>query len=426
MGSRTGCPKMSPGGTKLARVLRMPEVADDPTSATLTAWLVGESGDFVGAQSIATVETDSSVLSIEVAEPGVLIRSLVAPGDHVEPGRPLAVLGAPGEVIEDVEKLMVQLGLAVSPDTSFHARAVAAHDELFATTWPPHEHDAGEPETDLDHDGVDVELVAAPALAPSLDPVLEPAARPVSEPRDEPATLTTDQTTEPGDEPVVVRRVVTWADRLAEAVVDAVLVAEPRASARPASMRQVQLRDVVRADELLQIVAKLDTVSLMALVVKAVAVTTRQVPLRPGLPGGSGIADVAVQRWTTAGTVAPVVHVAGLMSVSSLTTTLADLDARARHGRLAAGELEPASVTIVDLGTEGVAEGYLDATVAHPAVLTLGSVVVRPVVDGGQLVPGRVITISLSCDTQRIDSGAAARWMAHLAGLLENPLQFLT
>jgi pyruvate dehydrogenase E2 component (dihydrolipoamide acetyltransferase) len=418
----------------------MPEVADDAASATLTAWLVGESGDFVGAQSIATVETDTTLLSIEVAEPGVLIKSLVEPGQRVEPGSPLAVLGAPGEVIEDVEQLMVQLGLAVAPDAGAHVRAVASGDPLYATTWPPHEHadpavpladGAGgaavevdvEVETEIDDDpeGADAaptpDAAEVPTEIATVEALVEAAATdPLDESPDE-------QLDEPLDEPVVVRRVVGWADTVAEAVVDAVLVAEPRSSDARATVRQVQLREVVRADELLRIVAALDTVSLIALVVKAVAVTSRQIPPRPGM---STIADVAVQRWTRSGTVSPVVHVANLMTVSSLTATLADLDARARQGRLASGELEPASVTIVDLGTEGVAEGFVDATPIHPAVLTLGSVVVRPVVEGGRLVPGRVMTVSLSCDAQRVEAATAARWLAHLAGLLEQPLQFLT
>jgi pyruvate dehydrogenase E2 component (dihydrolipoamide acetyltransferase) len=114
------------------------------------------------------------------------------------------------------------------------------------------------------------------------------------------------------------------------------------------------------------------------------------------------------------------------MTVSSLSSTLGDLDTRAHEGRIAAGELEPASVTVVDLGTEGVAEGIVDATSVHPAVLTVGSVRVQPVVEGRSLVPGRVITLSLSCDADRIEAGAGARWLAHLAALLEQPLQFLT
>src|SRR5215467_13729578 len=119
----------------------MPEVADDPSAATLTAWLVDEAADFGGAQSIATVETASSLLSIEVSEPGVLIKSLVEPGQEVHPGSPLAVLGAPGEVVEDVEDLMVQLGLAVARGASnpdVHLRAVP-HDALRRTSWAPHE-----------------------------------------------------------------------------------------------------------------------------------------------------------------------------------------------------------------------------------------------------------------------------------------------
>jgi pyruvate dehydrogenase E2 component (dihydrolipoamide acetyltransferase) len=395
----------------------MPEVADDPASATLTAWLVGESGDFVGAQSIATVETGTSLLSIEVAEAGVLIKSLVEPGDQVEPGSPLAVLGAPGEVIGDVEKLMAQLGLAVAPESGIHVRTVPSDDPLYATTWPHEDSEVADAE--------DPEDIALPDAEPGDDAEADvpPAAVDVVTEVATVEALVEAASAEPLDEPVVVRRVVGWADALAEAVVDAVLVAEPRMSGGTATVRQVQLRDVVRADELLSIVSKLDTVSLMALVVKAVAVTTRAVPLRPGT---SSITDVAIQKWTRSGTVAPVVHVANLMTVSSLTTTLADLDARVRQGRLATGELEPASVTIVDLGTEGVSEGYLDATPVHPAVLTLGSVVVRPVVDGGRLVPGRVMTISLSCDAQRVEAAAASRWLAHLAGLLEQPLQFLT
>jgi pyruvate dehydrogenase E2 component (dihydrolipoamide acetyltransferase) len=422
----------------------MPEVADDPSSATLTAWLVGESGGFLGAQSIATVETDTSLLSIEVAEPGVLLKSLVEPGDAVEPGSALAVLGAPGEVIEDVEQLMVRLGLDVAPEaqetqeTGAHLRAVPSGDPLYATTWP---HEPAQ-------DAAPMELVPA-------DPTELVADDPTELVTDDPAELVTDEPTElvteapaveAPAEPVVVRRVVGWADSVAEAVVDAVLEVDVQpdhteadhtepdhteadhtmpedVATAPRTVRQLQLRELVRADEVLDIVAKVDDVSLLAMIVKAVAVTSRSVGLQQG---ATTITDVAVQRWTPAGTVAPVVHVANLMTVSSLSSTLGDLDTRAHEGRIAAGELEPASVTVVDLGTEGVAEGIFDATSVHPAVLTVGSVRVQPVVEGRSLVPGRVITLSLSCDADRIEAGAGARWLAHLAALLEQPLQFLT
>ena len=396
----------------MARVLRMPDVADDPSSATLTAWLVAESGDFVGAQSIATVETASSLLSIEVAEPGVLVRSLVEPGQPVRPGSALAVLAAPGEVIGDIEQLMVQLGLAIAPEAQVagaHLRTVAADDPLLATTWPPHEPEDPSPRAD---ELWAKALVEAASSAPA------------------------ESRTEAVDETVVVRRVVGWADAVADAVVgavrgvdpgenDAAAVATRAKHSSPATpvVRQVRLREEIRADELASIVSKVDGVSFLGLVVKAVAMTSRQAPLSPSAPS---IADIAVQRWTRNGVVAPVVHVAGLMTASALSATLADLDTRARAGRLPSTELESASVTVVDLGTEGIAEGHVDATARQPAVLMLGTVRVQPVVDGGRVVAGRTMTLALACDADQVSAPVAARWLAHLAGLLEQPLQFLT
>jgi pyruvate dehydrogenase E2 component (dihydrolipoamide acetyltransferase) len=390
----------------------MPDVADDPSSATLTAWLVAESGDFVGAQSIATVETASSLLSIEVAEPGVLVRSLVEPGQPVRPGSALAVLAAPGEVIGDIEQLMVQLRLAIAPEAQVagaHLRTVAADDPLLATTWPPHEPEDPSPRAD--------ELWAKA--------LVEAASSAPAESRAEAA-----------DETVVVRRVVGWADAVADAVVGAVRGVDPgendaaavatrakHSSPSTPVVRQVRLREEIRADELASIVSKVDGVSFLGLVVKAVAMTSRQAPLSPSAPS---IADIAVQRWTRNGVVAPVVHVAGLMTASALSATLADLDARARAGRLPSTELESASVTVVDLGTEGIAEGHVDATARQPAVLMLGTVRVQPVVDGGRVVAGRTMTLALACDADQVSAPVAARWLAHLAGLLEQPLQFLT
>ena len=70
----------------MARVLRMPELAEDPTAGVLSEWLVEESGAFVGAQSLATVETEKLLVSVEVSEPGVLVKTLVPTGAQVDTG----------------------------------------------------------------------------------------------------------------------------------------------------------------------------------------------------------------------------------------------------------------------------------------------------------------------------------------------------
>jgi pyruvate dehydrogenase E2 component (dihydrolipoamide acetyltransferase) len=380
----------------------MPEVADDPTAATLTAWLVDEAADFGGAQSIATVETASSLLSIEVSEPGVLIKSLVVPGQEVLPGSPLAVLGAPGEVVEDVEQLMAQLGLAVAAgaaDPDVHLRAVP-HDALRRTAWLPHEPaEATDPVPEVEPStGSDLPPVAQLSVAP----LVEAASVPIPE----------------TDAAEAEQSVPTDADETTQES-----AATSESPAPTSSVRQVRLREEIRVDALVAVVNTVEAVSLTALVVKAVAMTTRKVPL---LRTTLSVTDVAVQRWTEAGTIAPVVHVAGLMTASSVTTTLRALDARLREGRVASGELQAASVTEVDLGAFRVGEASLAATADPPAVLAIGGIGDRAVVENGAVVPGRTMTISLSCDADRIEASTAALWLTHLAKVLEQPLHFLT
>jgi pyruvate dehydrogenase E2 component (dihydrolipoamide acetyltransferase) len=380
----------------------MPEVADDATVATLTAWLVDESADFGGAQSIATVETASSLLSIEVSEPGVLIKSLVAPGQEVLPGSPLAVLGAPGEVVDDVEQLMAQLGLAVAPgaaDPDVHLRAVP-HDALRRTAWLPHE-PAETSDTVPDADPLTtISPDLPPAARLSVAPLVEAASAPI------PGAAVLEMSTADDD----------------EAEPTAVPV-EDEAPPSTSFVRQVRLREVVRADALVAVVNTVEAVSLTALVVKAVAMTTRKVPFLPGTPS---VTDVAVQRWTEAGTIAPVVHVAGLMTASSVSSTLRGLDARVRDGRVATGELQAATVTVVDLGTFRAGEASLDATADHPAVLAIGGVREQAVIEDGAVVPGQTMTVTLCCDADRIEASTAALWLTHLAKVLEQPLHFLT
>jgi pyruvate dehydrogenase E2 component (dihydrolipoamide acetyltransferase) len=217
-------------------------------------------------------------------------------------------------------------------------------------------------------------------------------------------------------------------DQAPDVTADAVAVPVPSPAPQPAgaaqtAVRQVHLREEIRADALIAVVNTVEAVSLLALVVKAVAMTTRRVPLHSGI---SSVTDVAVQRWTETGTVAPVVHVAGLMTATSLTSTLRALQARIRDGRVASGELQPATVTVVDLGTLRAGEAALDATVDHPTVLALGGVREQAVVEDGAVVPARTMVVTLSCNADRVEASTAALWLAHLVKVLEQPLHFLT
>ena len=59
------------------------------------------------------------------------------------------------------------------------------------------------------------------------------------------------------------------------------------------------------------------------------------------------------------------------------------------------------------------------------AILTAGRVVERPVVVDGELVPGRALTLTLTCDHRAIYGAEAARFLGRVRQLLEQPTGLL-
>jgi pyruvate dehydrogenase E2 component (dihydrolipoamide acetyltransferase) len=191
------------------------------------------------------------------------------------------------------------------------------------------------------------------------------------------------------------------------------------------SLAQLHLRETVRAESLLAVLdeinADTERVTLTDLVVKAVASAYDGAALGDARP----IIDVAVAVATEPGVATPLVGDVGSLTVTGVHATLAALTTRASADRLLADELEPGVITVVDLGAAGVAELSIDITPSRRAVLGIGGVRNEPVVEDGVLVPGKVLTLTLSIDQELADSLLAARWVAALVELLEHPVRFL-
>ena len=75
----------------------MPDVTAGSDEGVLAAWLVEESARFDAAQTIAYVETEDELFSVEAGSPRLLLTTLVEPGTRVATGTPIGVLGEPWE-----------------------------------------------------------------------------------------------------------------------------------------------------------------------------------------------------------------------------------------------------------------------------------------------------------------------------------------
>ncbi len=121
------------------------------------------------------------------------------------------------------------------------------------------------------------------------------------------------------------------------------------------------------------------------------------------------------------GAVTPVLRECSEKSLHDLARESRNLMERARKGTLTPLETTGGTFTVANLGMYGVDE-YV-TIVRHPeaAVLAVGAVRNAPIVAEGRVIPGRLMTATLSADHRLLDGADAGLFMAELRRLLEHP-----
>jgi pyruvate dehydrogenase E2 component (dihydrolipoamide acetyltransferase) len=81
----------------MSTIIRMPEVLANVTEAAIARWLVAPGDTVTIGQPLADVETDKAVVEYAAEIEGTILQLLAAEGDSIEVGAPIAVIGAAGE-----------------------------------------------------------------------------------------------------------------------------------------------------------------------------------------------------------------------------------------------------------------------------------------------------------------------------------------
>jgi pyruvate dehydrogenase E2 component (dihydrolipoyllysine-residue acetyltransferase) len=125
------------------------------------------------------------------------------------------------------------------------------------------------------------------------------------------------------------------------------------------------------------------------------------------------------------GLLVPVVHDADRKDLVQISIESRQVIERARSGRPAEGDLSGATFSISNLGMFGVDEFTAIINPPEAAILAVGAIKDVPVVDGGRIVPGKVMRMTLSVDHRVFYGATAAQFMAEVKRLLENPVTLL-
>nr|WP_274635908.1 dihydrolipoamide acetyltransferase family protein [Microbacterium bovistercoris] len=464
----------------------MPRLSDTMTEGAIAQWLKAEGDTVERGDVLAEIETDKAVMDLEAYEGGVLEKILVQPGESVDIGAPIAVIGD---------------GSGSSGSGGADAASETAAEEPAETAKGASQADTGQepPAERADESAQDAQVrdEAAPQTgAGSKDEAAEAAdvARTPADESEAPASsgskvkatplvrslarthgidLTTVTGTGPGGR--IVRADV---EQLLNAPQGAEAAPAPQAAASaptppqaaPAAaapvatagddderipMSQIrkvtarrlteaalvpvfQLTTVLDASRMTELRRDINTrladsgvkISVNDLIVRAVAVALAAHPEVNASFGGDAIlrhkhVNVGVAVALEDGLVVPVVKDADRKSVSAIGAEVKDLAARARAGRLKLDEMSGGTFSVSNLGMFGIDAFTAVINPPEAAILAVGSTVDEPVVVDGEVQVRPRTRLTLTVDHRVLDGASAAAFLRDLTDLLAEPLRIL-
>ena len=171
-------------------------------------------------------------------------------------------------------------------------------------------------------------------------------------------------------------------------------------------------------------------ISFNDLVLKAVAVSLKQHPKVNSSWLGDKIrynhhVNIGVAVAVDEGLLVPVVRFADSKSLSQISAEVKDFAQKAKDKKLQPADWEGSTFTISNLGMFGIDEFTAIINPPDACILAIGGISKIPVVKGGQVVPGNVMKVTLSCDHRVVDGATGAAFLQTVKALLEEPLRML-
>jgi pyruvate dehydrogenase E2 component (dihydrolipoamide acetyltransferase) len=399
----------------MAEIIAMPKLGFDMAEGTLVRWLKHEGETVAKGEVLAEIETDKATVEVEASVSGTVRRLLVVERSTVPVGAPIAVLGSPDESIDD-------LGPSIPPAPSA-APTRAAPEAVRAPTHPSQPSAAAE--------GVPGGVRASPI------------ARRIAEEQG----IDLSRLQGSGPEGRIVKKDVIAAAPAPAGVPAGTGESIPLTRLRAAIGRRMQsskqqvphfyltvdldVRTLVDLRSQLNAVQPEDArFSVNDFVIKAAGLALRDVPgLNASLHGDSLVrhaeVNIGVAVAVDDGLLTVVVRQADLKSLRQIGEEVRAMAARARLGRVRPEDVEGSTFTVSNLGMFDIDHFVAIINPPEAAILAVGSVRETPVVQGGQLVAGLRLKVTLSADHRVTDGAEAARWLQAFRSRLEHPAGML-
>ena len=426
----------------MEEVVLMPRLSDTMTEGVIASWQKNVGDVVKKGEVLADIETDKATMELESYKDGILLYQGAQPGEKILVNDLLCIIGKEGlDVAAIVAAVKAGSGSAASVPAPAAAPAPAATSTVAAPSAatsasvsepevvntgrifasPLAKRIAAEKGIDLKYvkgsgdngriTKIDIDqYTPATAVAASA-----PAAKSASPVVSNAAVGQVSYTDVPVSQ---MRKVI--AKRLSESLFTA-----PHFYLT----MQIDMDAAIAARTKINEVASVK-VSFNDLVVKATAMALKKHPKINSSWMGDFIRyndhiNIGVAVAVDEGLLVPVVRFADSKSLSQIGAEVKDFAQRAKDKKLQPSDWEGSTFTISNLGMFGIDQFTAIINPPDACILAVGGISQEPVVKNGQVVPGNIMKLTLSCDHRVVDGATGAAFLQTLKQLLEEPVRML-
>jgi pyruvate dehydrogenase E2 component (dihydrolipoamide acetyltransferase) len=422
----------------MEEVVLMPRLSDTMTEGVIAGWQKNVGDTVKKGDVLADIETDKATMELESYKDGILLYQGAKAGEKILVNDLLCVIGAAGTNLDAIVAA-VKSGAgatAVSPAASNAAPAAAPSTPAPASAAPAVQAVVNEgrifasplAKKMAEERGIDLKYVKGtgdngritkfdidgyvPATAStSTTPAISASA---------PAVQAAHQGVVSFEDQPVSQMRKTIARRLSESLFTA-----PHFYIT----MSIDMDAAVAARAKINEVAPVK-ISFNDMVVKATALSLKQHPKINSSWLGDSIrtnhhVNIGIAVAVDEGLLVPVVRFADTKTLSEIGVAVKGFAQKAKDKKLQPSDWEGSTFTISNLGMFGVDEFTAIINPPDACILAVGGIAQVPVVKNGQVVPGNVMKVTLSCDHRVVDGAAGAAFLQTLKSLLEEPLRML-
>jgi pyruvate dehydrogenase E2 component (dihydrolipoamide acetyltransferase) len=125
------------------------------------------------------------------------------------------------------------------------------------------------------------------------------------------------------------------------------------------------------------------------------------------------------------GLVVPVIRFANEKSLIQIGSEVKDFALKSREKKISPSDMEGSTFTVSNLGMFGINEFTSIINQPNSAILSVGSIVQKPVVKENKIQIGNNMKLTLACDHRTVDGVTGSLFLETLKGFIENPVTML-